>query len=50
LLNNAGKAHQLFGYPHVTLQQMIEWTAKWIEHGGEVIEKPTHFQERKGEF
>ncbi len=50
LLNNAGKAHQLFGYPQVTLQQMIEWTAEWIENEGEVIEKPTHFQERKGEF
>lgn len=50
LLNNAGKAHQLFGYPNVTLQEMIEWTVEWIENEGEVIEKPTHFQERKGEF
>lgn len=50
LLNNAGKAHQLFGYPQVTLQQMIDWTVEWIENEGEVIEKPTHFQERKGEF
>lgn len=50
LLNNAGKAHQLFGYPHVSIQQMIEWTAEWIKNEGEIIEKPTHFQERKGEF
>lgn len=50
LLNNAGKAHQLFGYPAVTLQQMIEWTANWVMNNGETINKPTHFQERKGDF
>lgn len=50
LLNNAGKAHKLFGYPSVTLQQMIEWTAAWLQNNGEVIEKPTHFQERQGAF
>ncbi|MGP4108119.1 NAD-dependent epimerase/dehydratase family protein [Virgibacillus sp. L01] len=50
LLNNAGKAHKLFGYPSVPLQQMIEWTATWLENDGEVIEKPTHFQERQGAF
>lgn len=50
LLNNAGKAHQLFGYPSVSLQQMIEWTANWVMNNGETIDKPTHFQERKGDF
>ena len=50
LLNNAGKAHQLFGYPHVSLKQMIEWTAEWIMNDGEMIDKPTHFQERQGAF
>ncbi|MFD1037559.1 NAD-dependent epimerase/dehydratase family protein [Virgibacillus byunsanensis] len=50
LLNNSGKAHKLFGYPSIPLQQMIEWTAKWLQHGGEIMEKPTHFQERQGAF
>ncbi|MFA1820827.1 NAD-dependent epimerase/dehydratase family protein [Virgibacillus oceani] len=50
LLNNAGKAHKLFSYPSVTLQEMIEWTAVWLQNDGEVIEKPTHFQERQGAF
>lgn len=50
LLNNAGKAHQLFGYPAVTLQEMTEWTANWVMNNGETIDKPTHFQERKGDF
>ncbi|GAA0317235.1 NAD(P)-dependent oxidoreductase [Bacillus carboniphilus] len=50
LLNNSGKAHKTFGYPSVTLQQMIEWTAEWLQNDGEVIDKPTHFQERQGAF
>jgi hypothetical protein len=50
LLSNAARAHGLFGYPKVPLQQMIEWTANWVEMGGPVLDKPTHFQEREGEF
>lgn len=50
LLNNASKAHKLFGYPRVSIREMIEWTAEWVANDGETINKPTHFQERKGEF
>jgi nucleoside-diphosphate-sugar epimerase len=50
LLSNAAKAHQLLGYPRVSLGQMIDWTAEWVAAGGKTIDKPTHFQERKGEF
>ncbi|SMF91738.1 Nucleoside-diphosphate-sugar epimerase [Paenibacillus uliginis N3/975] len=50
LLNNATKSHQLFGYPKVSLLQMIDWTAEWIQSGGDTWNKPTHFQERKGKF
>jgi len=50
LLSNASKAHKLFGYPRVTLRQMIEWQIEWLKMGGEVINKPTHFQERRGEY
>ena len=48
LLNNASKSHQLFGYPKVSLLQMLDWTAAWVQSGGESWNKPTHFQERKG--
>ncbi|MEK0316000.1 NAD-dependent epimerase/dehydratase family protein [Cohnella sp. 56] len=50
LLNNASKSHQLFGYPSVSLLQMIDWTAEWVLQGGATWNKPTHFQERKGKF
>lgn len=50
LLSNASLAHQLFGYPRVTLRQMIELTAGWIRQGGKTLNKPTHFQTRNGKF
>ncbi|MBW8348375.1 epimerase [Bacillus sp. IITD106] len=50
LLNNASKAHKLFGYPKVTLNEMIELVADWVMQGGETLNKPTHFQEREGVF
>jgi nucleoside-diphosphate-sugar epimerase len=50
LLNNATQAHGLFGYPRVTLAQMIEWTAAWVEMGGSMLNKPTHFEARDGRF
>ncbi|MEH7387523.1 NAD(P)-dependent oxidoreductase [Bacillus sp. JJ1521] len=50
LLNNASHAHKLFGYPKVTVQQMIDLIADWVIGDGETINKPTHFQEREGAF
>jgi nucleoside-diphosphate-sugar epimerase len=50
LLSDASKAHRLFGEPRVLLRQMMEWTAEWVKHDKETYDKPTHFQERKGEF
>ena len=50
LLSNAGECFKLFGYPNVSLKQMIELVGCWLAEGGKTINKPTHFQERKGEF
>jgi len=50
LLSNAAESFRLFGYPQVALKQMIEITAKWLNDGGETINKPTHFQERTGQY
>ncbi|GAB3770397.1 NAD(P)-dependent oxidoreductase [Spirosoma horti] len=50
LLSNASEAHRLFGYPRVTLRQMMELTIAWLQGGGKLLSKPTHFQERNGKF
>lgn len=50
LLSNASKSHQLFGYPRVSLLQMIDWVADWVNNDGLTWNKPTHFQEREGKF
>ncbi len=50
LLNNASECHRLFGYPRVTIREIIELTARWLVDGGELLDKPTHFQERAGKF
>ncbi|WP_424768462.1 NAD-dependent epimerase/dehydratase family protein [Paenibacillus sp. sgz302251] len=50
LLSNASKSHQLFNYPRVSMLQMIDWVAGWVQAGGHTWNKPTHFQERKGKF
>ena len=50
LLSNASESFRLFGYPRVTLKQMIALLADWVKQGGETINKPTHFQEREGQI
>jgi hypothetical protein len=50
LLSNAGRCFGLFGYPSVCLNTMLDWTVAWLEAGGELLGKPTHFTERAGRF
>lgn len=49
-LNEARKAHGLFGKPSVSIDEMVEWVATWLESGGETLGKPTHFQTRDGKY
>lgn len=50
LLNNAAYAHKQFGYPSISLSQIIDWTEEWVNADGKTINKPTHFQVRSGKF
>jgi nucleoside-diphosphate-sugar epimerase len=50
LLNNARNAIQLFGHPQVGIERMMPWIADWVARGGETLEKPTHFENRSGNF
>jgi hypothetical protein len=50
LNNNASKMFDIFGYPDVPMKRLIRWQAEWLLSGGRVLNKPTHFEERKGKF
>jgi nucleoside-diphosphate-sugar epimerase len=50
LLNNAGQAMKLFGYPRFSIDELIEMQAAWILNGGKGLGKPTHFEVRDGVY
>lgn len=50
LLSNAAESFRLFGYPKTPLMKIMELIVEWVNQGGKTINKPTHFQERKGQF
>ena len=50
LLSHTAKSQRLFGYPRVTLDQMITWTAAWVQQSGPFLDKPTHFETRDGRY
>ncbi|PZF82942.1 NAD-dependent epimerase/dehydratase family protein [Jiangella anatolica] len=50
LLSNAQRCHALFGYPDVTVPELVEATAAWVRAGLPTLGKPTKFQRRDGKF
>jgi hypothetical protein len=50
LIANARLALRLFGYPRVSIAQMMPWIADWVMSGGASLGKPTHFEARDGKF
>jgi nucleoside-diphosphate-sugar epimerase len=50
ILSDARKSSALFGEPMVSETQMIDWIADWVRRGGETLAKPTHFENRAGQF
>ena len=49
-LVNTAEAMRLFGYPRVSLLQMIDWTADWVARGLPSHGKPTGYAKRDGDF
>lgn len=49
-LNDASKMFGMFGMPTVELDTLIEWQAEWLLAGGRSLGKPTHFEERNGNY
>ena len=50
LLSNAARCEALFGKPDAGIEEMIDRVAEWVERDGRSLEKPTHFEERHGQF
>lgn len=50
LLSNATLCHTLFGYPSVTLGELVRATGEWIRAGRELFDKQTKFERRDGRF
>lgn len=50
LLNDAGRAFSLYGYPSVPVGRLVRWVAEWVRAGGPTLDKPTKFQVRDGRF
>ncbi|MCE2795019.1 MAG: epimerase [Planctomyces sp.] len=47
---DATRSCELFGEPQVSVEEMIEATAAWVQRGGRVLNKPTHFEVRDGNY
>jgi nucleoside-diphosphate-sugar epimerase len=50
LLSNTDRMQTSFAAPETRLEDMREWIASWIEHGGSLLGKPTKFEARDGKF
>jgi len=49
-LSNAAKAFGLFGYPRVSMGELIPLQAEWLLQGGRTLNKATHFEVNNGKF
>ena len=50
LIANATECQRLFGYPQVSIGQVIEWVAEWVKAEGATLGKPTKFAVRDGHY
>ncbi|MEQ1861991.1 MAG: NAD(P)-dependent oxidoreductase [Chthoniobacteraceae bacterium] len=48
--NDCREAQTLFGDPVINLDTMIRWNADWLQRGMPLHHKPTHYEERAGNF
>lgn len=49
-LNDATRAFEHFGALPTSIDDIVAWTADWIERGGSTLGKPTHFEVSDGRY
>ena len=49
-LVNTSESARLFGYPQVPLARLVDWTADWVQREMPTLGKPTHFENRDGQY
>jgi len=50
LLSDASFCMRTFGYPRTSLEQMVSMIVQWVASGKEILNKPTKYQVRDGNF
>lgn len=50
LLSDSSRACGILGRPSVPVEQVMRWVAGWVQRGGRLLNKPTHFQTRDGKY
>lgn len=50
LFSQTTRLNKEMGYPRVSLREMMEMTADWIQNDGTVIDAPTHFEATDGKY
>ena len=50
LLSNTARLHEQFAAPEMPLDRMLDLVAEWVNDGGRLLGKPTHFETRDGRF
>jgi hypothetical protein len=50
LLSNNAVMKSIFGTPPTSIEQMLRWITDWIIRGGKLLDKPTHYETRDGQF
>ncbi len=50
LLGDSRRLFDLLGPPTIDVEQMLMWTAAWVQEGGASLGKPTKYESRSGAF
>jgi nucleoside-diphosphate-sugar epimerase len=50
LLSDSSLCRSLLASPSVPEADLIGWVASWVQNGGSLLGKPTHFESRDGKF